>query len=314
MSSKTKSKIRSKRGDKQVSKDIKKKTHENTSAAFRIKPLGGSRVTIRYKGIIMETERLGDEIVELDEPIHSDCELVGKHAIPINEIGSYDMLGRLYRANIFGDYIVLESNYPVMFLTVEYSRSFVSGSLLQIYLSMRMDQDQKIAINKTKKYETYKDLKFSGTWNLSIECDPEMKELWKDKITECIKKDVLQEFHYDYEENKEKQLMKPEDVVELINNNINTQLKWYEDIMTETAFNFVTVKRARNYFVTLAQDPRLHKLLKVAMDCRILNRRAEQEMDDEEYVPPDHDKVVRLDVIRQKMIDDGELILSSDSE
>jgi hypothetical protein len=141
-----------------------------------------------------------------------------------------------------------------------------------------------------------------------------MKELWKEKITECIREDVLQEFHSDYEENKEKQSMKSEEVVELINNNINTQLEWYEDIMTETAFNFVTVKRARNYFITLAQDPRLHKLLKVAMDCRILNRRAEQEMDDEEYVPPDPDKVVRLDTLRQKMIDDGELILSSDSD
>lgn len=292
----------------------KREKHKNTEAVFRIKSLGGSRVAIKYKGTLTEEQKLGDETVELDEVIHPDHEVVGKHAIPIDNIGSYEMLGRIYRSNIIGSYIVLESNYPVIFLTVEYSRSFVSGSLLQIYLSVKMDQDQKIAINKSKKYATYKDLQFSGTWNLTIECDPELKELWKEKIENVLKEEVLEEFHSDYEENKEKHEMKPEDLLELINNKVNSQLKWYEDIMSETTFKFVTLKRARNYLIDLAQDPRLQKLLKIGMDCRILNRRAEQNMENgDEYIPPNPDKVVRLSDVRQKMLDDGELILS-DSE
>lgn len=304
----------SNRKSKRAQKKEAKESHQNSSAVFRINSLGGSRACIKYKGFITDKELLGDEIVELDEVLHHDADIVGKHAIPIKGIESYDMLGRIYRSNIVGSYIILEANYPVMYLTVEYTKAIVSGSLLQIYLSIKMDQKEKIEINKSKKYEKYKNLQFSGTWGLTIECDPELKELWREKITEVLKEDALNAFHFDYEENKDKQAMKTDEILEWIDNKVNTDLEWYEDLMKDTPFEFKTLKRARNYFIELAQDPRLHKLLVVAMDCRILNRRNEQKIEDDNYEIPNPENVVNLGDLRKQMMEDDELIMSNSSE
>src|SRR5690606_38914089 len=144
----------------------------------------------KYAGYITDTQNLGDEIVELDTIIHHDSDVYGKHAIPIQPIEKYDMVGRLYRSNIIGSYIVLKSDYPVIYLTVEYNRSFISGSLLQIYLSIQMDKEHKKEINLHKKYKNYRNLHFNGEWNLSIDCDEELKELWKNKMEEKLREEI----------------------------------------------------------------------------------------------------------------------------
>lgn len=307
------SKKRSKRDAKRDAKRNIKEAHDNTSAVFRIRPSGTGMAQIKYKGFITAGEKLGDEVIEFDEVIHPESDIVGKYAIPIKRIDSYDMLGRIYRSNIVGSYIVLQSNYPLMFLTIEYSKTIVTGSLLQIYLSIEMEHEHKLEINKSKKYEQYRNLTFSGKWNLTMECDDELKELWREKLEPIVKEEALQKYHEDYEENEEKQRMSVSETLEWIVNYKEERMKWYENLIeNKTDFSFRTVKRARNYFIDLAQDPRLHALLKIAMDCRILNRRKEHNIGDDTYEIPE--KVTNMADIRQKMIDDDELITSySDS-
>lgn len=293
---------------KKSKKDDSTKKHKNTSAVFRIKSNHGSNVSIKYKGVILETEKLGDEIVELDDVLHPDSDVVGKHAIPIKKIEEYDMIGRIYRANIIGSHIVLRTNYPVMYLSIQYNRSIVTGSLLQIYLSIRMDREQKKAINQTKRYEKYNDMTFSGTWNLTIECDDELKDLWREKIEPCLRDEAIREFHDDYEENIEKHSMTEKEVLDSINQIVNEKMKWYEELMRETVFNFRTIKRARNFFIELSNDVRFHNFLKIAMDCRVIQRRNEQNISEEIYQIPDN--VTNLADLRHQMVENNELILS----
>lgn len=287
--------------------------HSKSSAVFRIKPLGKDSASIKYKGFVTETQRLGDEIVELETPLHPEANVVGKHAIPIDRIDDYEMLGRIYRSNIIDSYIVLHNNYPVIYLTIEYAKSIATGSLLQIYLSLKMDKEQKKEITKFGKLQRYVNLQYTGTWNLTMECDPELKELWREKLEEKLRDEYLEEFHIDYETNEEKQQMDPQDILVLINDRVQKEIEWYASIMEETPYNFKNMRNARQYFIDLAQDPRFLKLLKVAMYCRILNRRNESNIEDDIYEIPDPDKVVKMDDVRKKMIEDDELIVS-DSE
>jgi len=288
--------------------------HTNTSAVFRLRPQGDNGAIIKYKGFVTDKQRLGDEIVELESVLHPDANIVGKHAIPIDMIGNYDMVGRIYRSNIIGSYIVLRSNYPLMYLTVEYSRTIATGSLLQIYLSLKMDDKMKKELVESKNFNRYNNLSFNGTWNLTIECDPELKQLWREKLEEKFREDFLQEFHSDYESNTVKQGMTAEDILELINDKVKSELEWYANIMEETPYEFKTMNRARQYFIDIARDSRFHRLLEVGMDCRILNRRNEQNIDDDIYEIPNPEKVVNMNDVRQRMIDDNELILSDSSE
>lgn len=253
--------------------------HQNTSAVFRIKPISGSSVCLKYKGIVTEVQKLGDEIVELDSIMHIEPEVVGKHAIQLESIDSYEMLGRIYRSNIVGSYVVLKSNYPVIYLTIEFNKSIVSGSLLQIYVSIEMDEEQKKSINSSKKYSKYNDLTFSGKWNISIECDPELREMYRSEI---LKIDPA-------------------------------NIEWYDNIMSYQPFEFRTIKKTRDYLINLSKDDKFSKLLKIAMDCRVLNRRREHNIRDDAYEAPDPDKVVHLADVREIMKQNDELLEDSDS-
>ena len=69
--------------------------HQNTSAVFRIKPISGQSVCLKYKGIVTEVQKLGDEIVALDTVMHPEPDVVGEHAIQLESIDSCEMLGRI---------------------------------------------------------------------------------------------------------------------------------------------------------------------------------------------------------------------------
>ena len=287
--------------------------HTNTSAVFRVKPSGKNSGTIKYKGFVTDKQKLGDEIVELEKVIHPEADIVGKHAIPIDRVDDYDMVGRIYRSNIIGSYLVLHSNLPVLYLTVEYARSIATGSLFQIYLSLKMEDDQRLEIVKEKNFNRFVNLYFSGEWNMTIECDPELKDMWREKLDEKLREEFLLEFHMDYEKNTEKQNMTDEEVLEHINTRVTEELKWYENIMEETPFEYSTLRNARKYLIDLAQDPRFHRLCDVGMFCRVINRRNEQNIEDDTYEIPDPDKVVRMGEVRQWMIENDELIMSDSS-
>ena len=104
--------------------------NKNQTTVFRLKPESHTnRAVIKYVGKLTGDEKLGDEIVELDKTLHPDSLVVGKHAIPMKKIDSFDILGRLYRCNIVSNHIVVSRRYPLMYLTVEYERPLVSGPL-----------------------------------------------------------------------------------------------------------------------------------------------------------------------------------------
>lgn len=301
------------KSNKKDKKKERKEYHKNTSAVFRIKPNSTSTAVIKYQGIVTTDQKLGDEIVELDSPMHPEWEIYGRHSIKVKNVDEYEVLSRIYRSNIVGSYIVLEDNYPVMYLTIEYMRSLVTGSLFQIYVSLKMDHEQKLSINTQKKYEMYRNLTFTGKWNLTIECDKELKELWREKITPILREESINNFHKDFSENLEKQNMTDEDVMKWVSVDVESKMKWYESIMSESDFDYKSILKTRNYLIELSQDQRLHNLIRVAMECRIINRRNESGIDDDynTFVIPE--KIISMNDLRQKIIDDDELIVS-DSE
>src|SRR5579863_6141264 len=122
------SELTCKQSDKASSKkntqnDKVSKKYDKAIPVFRIKPeKRSSSCIVKYVGYVIDDEKIGDEVVELDKPIHPEYEVFGRHTIPFKKIGEFNMLGRLYRCNIVGSHIVMSSRYPLMYLTVEYDR------------------------------------------------------------------------------------------------------------------------------------------------------------------------------------------------
>lgn len=278
---------------------------EDISAVFRLKPKNyDNKATIKYIGIIDDEEKLVDEIVELDKVIHPDYQTVGKNAIPIHDIGEYEMIGRIYRCNIIGTHLVMDTRYPLMYLNIEYSRPMVSGSLVQIFLSIDMNKEEK---NLIKKIPHYVNLQFSGQWVQHIDCDDEFKENYEFMLKDMLENDGAIELN-DKLNDKLNNIISDEQIIEWINNYVSKEREFYDNLLKDHNKNFISIKNMRDYYIELCQSAKFYKFLKIAMKCRDIHRKKEAGIeDDEPYIIPDN--ITKLSDIKQQMIDNDELII-----
>jgi hypothetical protein len=297
---------------KSKSNNNQKSKHKNTSAVFMIKPKNRSNeCTIQYRGILRETEKLGDEIVELDKPMHPDSIVAGKHAIPINNIGSFEMIGRIYRSNIVGSHIVVSKRYPLMLLNIHYDKPMVSGALLQLYFSIDMDSDEKKAIKDTKQYVN---LNFSGKWVRHLECDDEFIENYDRFLVEILEKDGATKFYKSEDPHivALRNTMTDEEIVDWLNNYVETERVFYDDLMNEKDMKFESIRKTRDYFINLCSSEKFYKFLEIAIKCRDIYRRKEKgySENDNVYVVPKN--IIKLDDIQKQLIENDELIIDED--
>lgn len=292
----------------------KSKSHQNTSPVFRLKPISRSNsAKIRHVGNLLEGEKLGDEIVELDTVLHPEADIVGKHAIPINKIDSFEMLGRLYRCNIIGTHIVVSRRYPMMFLNVHYDRPMVSGSLLQIFFSIDMDKDEKTAVKDSQNNAKYVNLTFTGKWTVHLDCDDELTENYERYLIQMLENDATEKLYKSTEQDivELRESMSDDQVIEWMDSYIREHRVFYDNLMKEQIVEFKTIRRTRDWFVELCQSEKFYKFLQIAMKCRELHRRKEAGFDEDTmYVVPKN--VTKMTDIRDKMIENDELILNDD--
>lgn len=288
-----------------------KKSYENSTPVFRIKPDGSNTAIIKYVGVLNENEKLGDEVVDLEKPLHPDHELVGKAALPLKTIGDFDMIGRIFRCNIVGAHVVISNRYPVLYLNVGYDRPMVTGSLLQIFYSIDINKDEKKLI-KDNKY--YVDLRFTGSWYRHIDCDEELQQNYEKMISEMLESEAVEKIYKSKDPNVIESItvMTEEQIIELIEKYVATEKIHYDSLIKEQMIEFKSLNRLRDDLIKISQDERFNKFLKIAMKCRELHRKKEHGVseDDTDYVVPQN--IVKLTDIAQKMIDDGELSMEAD--
>lgn len=290
------------------------KPHATTTPVFRLKAENRSNsAKIKHVGYLSENEKLGDEVIELDKPIHPKGDVVGKHAIPIKSIGAYEMVGRLFRCNIVGSHIVFSSRYPLMYLNIGYERPLVTGSLFQIFYSIDMNEEEKKAIKEKTKNEKdnkhYVGLKFTGTWHRHIDCDEEFVEHYETMITTMLKNEAKE----NYETLVSGELESLESYTEKYT---ERERIYYDSLMKDQEIPFRSFNKMRDHFVDLctstSSQGRFYKFIELAMKCREIHRRKqyglpEQEESDNEFVVPK--TVTKLDDVYQSLIENNELSL-----
>lgn len=302
MSSKSKKDLK-----KEMKKEIKK---DETSAVFRLKPDKRSNsAIIKFVGRLNVNEKLGDEVIELDKPIHPDACIVGRHAIPIKNIDNFEMTGRLFKCNIVGSHIVASYRYPLMYLNVHYDKSMVSGSLFQIFVSININPEEKKAIKNNKDYVN---LHFTGTWHMHIDCDDEFVENYERYLRDMLESEATTKF-FRSDKNKYVELRKlysdsDDMIADWVDNYIENKRKFYDGLMKEHNIEFKSMTQTRDDFVNMCMSNKFYKFLTLAMKCREIHRRKQYNLEDNTpFVVPK--KIVRLNDIAKQLLDDGDLIL-----
>lgn len=276
----------------------RKADYSKTLPVFRIKPINKSNTGIvKFVGYVNENEKLGDEEVELGKTLTKDPEIWGKESIEICNIDGYQVMGRLYRSNLIGNYVVSGSRYPVIYLSVLYYKNIVSGSLLQYYISLDISPETKKEITKPVQYVNKV---IDGTYVEHIDCDKEFIDEWRNMTLTKVENDIIKKHSKKGDESNEEEL-------DVIFEEIENEMKEYDNIMSEKKLpryeNFETMK---NKLIDLTSNERFLELIKVALRCRVIQRRNEQGITEEAVyeVPKEYKK---MSDIKQQLIESGEL-------
>jgi len=129
---------------------------------FRLKPHNKTlSATIKYVGSVEEGEKVNNDVYELTTSPNN--------IITYQSVDDYDITGSIYRCNIVGQHIVASSIYPLMYIDISYEKSFVAGSLFQIFFSITIDK------KNIKSNKEYVNLKFDGKWIQHFDGDDELK-------------------------------------------------------------------------------------------------------------------------------------------
>lgn len=271
---------------------------------FRINPRNRSNtVSIKYVGIINGSEKLGDEIVELDRPIHHDHDVYGKHSIPIKRIGEYEIVGRIYRCNIIADHLIKQTNYPYIYLNVGYDRALVSGSLIQLYLTFEMDMNEKKKITIPQQYI---DRTVCGSWRLQIDCEESMLQNYDKLLRKNFEEQLIRKLATP---NTPTDSVLPYSALtySTIGQMVDDKMKRINDLIRGCQFIFDTKDGARNHLIELSQSDNFYQLLVVAMKCRELTRRKESHLDDDsQYVVPS--KITKMCNLADELVNNNEFI------
>ena len=264
---------------------------------FRIKPTGQTTAIIRHVGNINKDDKLGDEVVEVNKS--NKC-VNADNSISIKDIGEFEMVGRMYRCNIVGSHIVASARYPLIYLTINYDRPLVSGSLFQIFISIDVNNKKKVKHNSQ-----YVGMQITGTWCRHIDCDDELTENYERLLDDMLENDALEILSGS---NENKQTMSDEDIVHWTDQYKMTERTFYDELIKEQKIEFTGIERVRDYMLELTQSDKFYKFLCIAMKCREIQRRKKYGMSDcPSYVVPI--QITKMNDIVRQLIADDEIII-----
>ena len=303
-----------------------------TMPFFRLKPISKSnRAIIKHIGYYNpDEEKLGDELVELPKPLHPNWDCIGyRHAIPIQNINDHILTGWIYHCNIVGSFIVNSLRYPLMYLSVIYDKATLSGSLFQLCLSIDMDVDIKKEIKERKlnrekfRNARYVNLNFSGTWKMQIDCDIELNENYDNILKNILTNEENYNFH-NYINNDTNNTNNTNNTININNTNntnsiaelkelyineyIKSERSFYDDLVKGYNYNFISIDATTDYFTDLCSNKKFLNFIKIALECRQIQRRQKFGIDEEIFNYKIPEKITNMNTIKNDLLESNEII------
>jgi hypothetical protein len=285
----------------------------NLIPVFRLKPnrqhVEDAYATAEIKFIdnITETQKLGDEAIELNVP-EKVKELYGSNGDYIGNIDSYDITVKGYRNNMTGNYMIKSKYMPVCSINFMYTKSIVVGYLFNIHIYFVLDGLKNHFLIDPKSYVG---AKIYGRYVLALESEGELKyaELEK-RIEKYATGDVAAEI-------TQKNLNLSEDeILTMIKTDIEEKKTFYKKLLE--GIILTSFKNIRHIFDTelipIYKNKHIKSLIKFGIEMRQLKRQKEYGLNLDDYKIPT--KVLKLSDYKDNpnLIDKYLGIESSDDE
>jgi len=166
-----------------------KKKQSNLMAVFRLKPLNRTNTAeIKYVGTCKETDKLGDEIIEIKTDDNM-IEKYGKFVDHVCTINGYDVVACVYKCNIMGSYMLQSTRLPVYNVQIIYKRTLVTGVLMSIYVLFNMTEESKKSL---KTPGSYINARVEGNYTIELDGDDGLEDRIREETYKTIEKNVME--------------------------------------------------------------------------------------------------------------------------
>lgn len=289
MSKLSREQLREKEANRPINTATINNKFSKTDVVFRMKPNPFSNVCyIKNVGYINDQQTLGDEVIEIETSPELQ-QIFGKNTFYYGEIEKYDITINAYKTNMTGSFVVKNKVYPVYSLSFMYKKSIVVGYLFDIYLSFDLDLE---SICKLKNYPDYVNARVSGTFNIRLECDKELYELF-DTIDNRIDNYIIEDLK---EENIDINNLTDEQITTMLNMRREEKKQFYRKLINGYNVEFTTPKRVINeYLFPFMTNKHMKCLISLALEMRRQKRAKSYGAFEGEYTEPTN--VIKLNDI-----------------
>jgi hypothetical protein len=286
-----------------MGKNRKAAKSDNKIPVFRLRPESNTNGKIKYKGWYNGTDKLLDELVELEESennfIHKDY---GKNTVYLGKIKGYEVTVKIYKCNLTGSFLIANKEYPIFYFNVFYKNQFVAGSLMEYYFTFTMDDDEKKRLNNPKKYQN---ALVNGKFQYGLSVNQKVKDGYVEMLKDILLKEEIEKFMKEHDGNDDEL---SEELMETISKNVESETENYNHIFERhDCKTFPSLKHVKRYFIKMFNDHRFQNVINIAISSREAERRQEAGIDsDEEFTAPNYDDVIKLngdEDLREKFAD-----------
>ena len=268
------------------------KNKDTLFPVFRIKPETTTRGQIKFVGTIKQHEKLIDETVELD--LDKDNTFIDKkyynpllkdstNTLYLGEILGYEITAKIHKCNLSGNFLIINTEYPIYYISFMYSKPIVSGNIFDYYLTFEIDKDDKNKLNKPSKYTN---AYINGTFKFGIN----------------INKKILN----NYRELLQNKLFSDKDITEEINKKLDYYNYFFKPIIIDNIN--ITPTNIKKTFYKIISDPKILDIIHISIESREEERLENAGIDlTKQYsVPKDEDSILinnNIESIKEKFAD-----------
>lgn len=223
---------------------------------MKIKPVGLNHARCGFVDAITEDERTVDEVIELE-----DSKLI--------TIGEYELNIMPKRCNVVATYILNHTKIPVYAVSVIYSKKFVAGQLLTLYIFFDMEEESR---QKLIKSQVIKNQMVRGKYVIELISDDGLLASVLERRKKELVDELLLEYLQTHGENEEEMNL----FMNTIDNKIEERLDQYRNLYTPIEFtedDSISQKRLIDRLIKMFRTNIYTEYMKACLDIQDEKRR-----------------------------------------
>ena len=251
----------------------------NNVPIFRLKSMGSDRVICKHIGNVEQKDEIIDEPLDLNNNI-----------LNIGIVGQYEIYAKACLCNIVGNYLINNIKYPIYYMTLLYSKKFVTGYLFTIFLYFTIDD---ITIKELTTPNKYINRLMTGKYTMEFVADDDFLskflEKMKPEIENYFMERYVEQFELSDEEGKAR-------IMETVINDVNNKLNEYRNIFEPEVVTNINKNKVIEKMQNIYNNKNMKDLILFGLNIRE-KERIEKSCPDQDYTMPK--KIINLKELKE---------------